>query len=526
VPATDPTSTVLERRNEAQRAKERGNKRFQGRQYERAIEEYTAALELAPEKGHKEVAVFYGNRAQCYSSLSPPKYAEAEADCDRSLEIDPRYVKAMCRRAIAREKQSKIREAFIDFTAAALLSGFSNEVAVEGTERVLKQVATLKAQERLQEPMTSLPSATFISTFIDSFKSHRDLLARPRRQVAPLTAALAADPAPSGAALARLYCERALARMVALEHEAAMEDWSAAVALLPPHADGEFVEWEASDEAATPVLALCMNGMYLHLRGNYAEAMASYDYALQLDPGYIPVLLKRASLWFEKEDLPKALADFSTALEARPDHPDIFCHRGQLYILQNEIASALDDLRKAVDLDPDSILARIQLGMALHRSGQQNEARSTFSAAESRFPDSPEVLNYYGELLLEAQDVEGAASKFRAALKLSDDTFALAHVNLGVLQLHGLQDAAGALQHCEEAIKVDPLCETAHVHMAHLRLQTLDLEGAVSAYDKAVSLLRMKQELVDCYSMREAAAAQLSLLEAQPDIYGDLKYTV
>ena len=39
----------------------------------------------------------------------------------------------------------------------------------------------------------------------------------------------------------------------------------------------------------------------------------------------------------------------------------------------------------------------------------------------------------------------------------------------------------------------------AHVHMAHLCLQKNDLEAAVASYDHAVNLLRMKQELIDCY---------------------------
>ena len=47
----------------------------------------------------------------------------------------------------------------------------------------------------------------------------------------------------------------------------------------------------------------------------------------------------------------------------------------------------------------------------------------------------------------------------------------------------------------EQAIEVDKLCETAHVHMAHLCLQKFDLEGAVRSYDEAVALLRMKQVL-------------------------------
>ena len=35
----------------------------------------------------------------------------------------------------------------------------------------------------------------------------------------------------------------------------------------------------------------------------------------------------------------------------------------------------------------------------------------------------------------------------------------------------------------------------------------------------AIALLRVPQELTECYAMREAVAAQLSLLEAQRDLY-------
>ena len=186
--------------------------------------------------------------------------------------------------------------------------------------------------------------------------------------------------------------------------EKALADWSAAIAMLPPRADSAaplltpadtpasvlppedreslLKEWVAEAEAGRavhPTLALSMHGMFLHLRGNYAEAMACYDYVLHLSPSLVDVLLKRASLWFEKEDLTSALADFETALRAEPQSADVYCHRGQLRILQNELSAALDDLRKAVDLDPDSVLAHIQLGMALHRSSQPTQARSAIA---------------------------------------------------------------------------------------------------------------------------------------------------
>ena len=87
-----------------------------------AIDEYSKAIELSPDPSDKAVSVFYGNRAQCWASLD--KYEEAEQDCMSALAIDPVYVKALCRRAMAREKMGKVDEALLDLTAACMLSGF------------------------------------------------------------------------------------------------------------------------------------------------------------------------------------------------------------------------------------------------------------------------------------------------------------------------------------------------------------------------------------------------------------------
>jgi len=515
---------------EAVKAKERGNKRFQGRQYQLAIDEYSKAIDLSPDPMHKDVSVFYGNRAQCWASLD--KYEEAEQDCVSALAIDPLYVKALCRRAMAREKMGKVEEALLDLTAACMLSGFQNEMATSNTDRLIKEVGRVKAEAKLLQPMTSLPSPFFIATFVDSFKEHRELLATEIRTSAEIDSEI--DGEGSMAGRAALLAEKALAQMAQRQYEEALSTLEAAAELLPPagvpaaaattEENAAQAGWVAAAAAGTakvaPSLALSLLGMLLHLRGNYDDAMARYEQALSLEPASIDVLLKRSSLWFEKEQLPQAHADFDSAIRLDPSHPDIYCHRGQLHMLQNELSAAIADLRKAVKLDPGSMLAAIQLGMALHRNQQPTEARTIFEQAEARFSTSPDVLNYHGELLVETGELDAARGKFELAISVSGGKFALAHVNQGVLLLHEQQDLEGAIALCRRAVEVDPLCETAHVHMAHLCLQKNDLEAAVASYDLAVGLLRMKQELIDCFSMREAAAAQLALLRDQPEVFG------
>ena len=548
-PATDPATE--DQRQQALRAKERGNKRFQGRQYDKAIEEYTAAIELSPDKAHKDVAIFYSNRAHCHQQRDA--FAEAEADASAALAIDATYVKALCRRGFAREKLATaagggravelLEAAVLDMTAACILSGFQNDTATGNTDRLLKELGQRKAEARIKTPMTQLPSDFFIGTFVDSFRCHRERVAAAADAVGAADAAVAAAPA-AGAARGAALGVRATVHMKARRYAAAMADWAAAVEAYDGEGGGA-----AGDGAA---LALEMHGMFLHLLGEYEKAMGRYDRAHALAPRQVSTLLMRSSLWYELEDPKKAHGDMDAALALAPQDADIFCHRGQLCMLLGNNTEAIGDLRKSVRLDGGSVLARIQLGMGLHRSQKQTEAQEVFTDAVTTFPDSPEALNYHGEMLVEMNKIDDARAQFEKAVAVSEGRcahrarleplerarrshadphptnprssrarrrYALAHVNLGVLQMHLDADADAALKSCLHAIAVDPLCETAHVHLAHLHLQRNDLEAAIAAYDRGIALLRVKQELVDCYSMREAAAAQHKLLTEQAAIY-------
>ncbi|KAL3913561.1 MAG: hypothetical protein SGPRY_007939, partial [Prymnesium sp.] len=106
--------------------------------------------------------------------------------------------------------------------------------------------------------------------------------------------------------------------------------------------------------------------------------------AVELSPEAVETLAMRASLHYEKQQLPKAYEDFEKAMKVNKSHPDLFCHRGQFHLLQNQFSQAslsrlyTSDLREAVRLDPDSLLAHVHLGMALHRNNQQSAAIAEF----------------------------------------------------------------------------------------------------------------------------------------------------
>jgi import receptor subunit TOM70 len=103
------------------------------------------------------------------------------ADCDAALKLDPAYIKALKRRAAAREALERDEEAIRDYTAVTLLEAFEppkkvapgkeNETG-EQLERVIKKTADKQAKELLRTRPPQLPSTTFILAYLDAFRPH------------------------------------------------------------------------------------------------------------------------------------------------------------------------------------------------------------------------------------------------------------------------------------------------------------------------------------------------------------------
>lgn len=79
---------------EAVRLKEEGNQAYKNKQYQRAINCYTKAIQLFPSDAN-----FYSNRALSYFNLG--QYAQCVYDCDRATEINPALTKAWKKKASA-----------------------------------------------------------------------------------------------------------------------------------------------------------------------------------------------------------------------------------------------------------------------------------------------------------------------------------------------------------------------------------------------------------------------------------------
>ncbi|XP_060195963.1 protein CLMP1 [Lycium barbarum] len=109
--SVDLDSSIFLKR--AHELKEEGNKRFQAKDYVGALEQYEKALKLRP-KTHPDRAVFHSNRAACLMQMKPIEYDSVISECTMALQVQPRYVRALLRRARAFEAVGKYEMAMQD----------------------------------------------------------------------------------------------------------------------------------------------------------------------------------------------------------------------------------------------------------------------------------------------------------------------------------------------------------------------------------------------------------------------------
>ncbi|ODM16472.1 Mitochondrial import receptor subunit tom-70 [Aspergillus cristatus] len=484
------------RKSYAGKLKAAGNKAYGSKDYNRAIELYGKAIICKPDP------VYYSNRAACYNVMS--EWEKVVEDTTAALQMDSEYVKALNRRAIAYEHLEKYSEALLDFTASCIMDGFSNEMSRNSLERLLKKVAEHKGQAILEAKGKKLPSATFVSNYLQSF--------RPK----PLPEGLedAEDlPEESGKGQLRKGLI-GVSKKTGDGYEEAAAAFEKALEL------GELGEFEA--------LALNMRATFTYLEGNAQGALADLDKSVELQPSLVQSYIKRASLHLELGNKDAAADDFELAITHNKDDPDIYYHRAQLHFILGEFAEAAKDYQKSIDLDRTFIYSHIQLGVTQYKMGSVASAMATFRRSLKNFEDVPDVYNYYGELLLDQQNFSEAIEKFDKAVDMEKqikpmgiNVLPLINKALALFQWkHDFQEAENL---CQKALIIDPECDIAVGTMAQLLLQQGKVSQALKYFERAAELARTEAEIVNAISYAEATRTQLEVQEKYPKLAARLQ---
>ncbi|KAK6461634.1 hypothetical protein DFJ63DRAFT_186262 [Scheffersomyces coipomensis] len=468
--------------------KEDGNNEFKNKKFENAIAFYSAALQL------KIDPIFYSNRSACYAALND--HQNVIADTTEAIKLKPDYTKCVLRRATSYEVLEDYPNAMFDLTALTIYGGFSNKSIEAVLERVLKKHSIKIVENKPKQ--YRLPSASTISSFFGAFVE---------------------DSSPDGiSAESEDVADKYLFEALKEINANTANGYDTADTLLNQAVEAYNTSELTSEspKAGLASIALEYLSSFQFLKNDPAAAAISIEQAINLKPRARSFVI-RALINADASSMNNAIQDFQLAKQLDPNSPDIYYQLGQFHYLQGELADAEANFNKAKELNEDNVYAYIQLACITYKNGGINEATEKFTAAKLKFATSPEVPNYYGEILADKGDIAEACKQFQIAARLQESlpnfsVGALPLINEATLisreSLEKLDDAEKLLL---KACELDPKSELAKISLAQIKLQKDEVDEAILLFEESADLARTFEEKIQATSFAEASKMQMRI---------------
>ncbi|XP_039386753.1 mitochondrial import receptor subunit TOM70 isoform X5 [Mauremys reevesii] len=481
----------------AQAAKNKGNKYFKAGKYEQAIQCYTEAISLCPPEKNIDLSTFYQNRAAAHEQLQ--KWKEVAQDCTKAVELNPKYVKALFRRAKAYEKLDNKKECLEDVTAVCILEGFQNQQSMLLADKVLKLLGKEKAKEKYKNREPLMPSPQFIKSYFSSFTD--DIISQPllkgekSDEDKDKEGEASEVKEKSGYLKAKQYMEE--------------ENYDKIISESTKEID---VKGKYMAEA------LLLRATFYLLIGNANAARPDLDQVISMEDANVKLranaLIKRGSMYMQQQQPMLSTQDFNMAADIDPQNADVYHHRGQLKILLDQVEEAVEDFDECIRLRPDSALAQAQKCFALYRQAytgnnplQVQAAMKGFEDVIKIFPRCAEGYALYAQALTDQQQFGKADEMYDKCIDLEPDN-ATTYVHKGLLQLQWKQDLDKGLELISKAIEIDNKCDFAYETMGTIEVQRGNLDKAIEMFNKAINLAKSEMEMAHLYSLCDAAYAQ------------------
>jgi tetratricopeptide (TPR) repeat protein len=255
-------------------------------------------------------------------------------------------------------------------------------------------------------------------------------------------------------------------------------------------------------------------GNALDAAGRTAEALASYDKALQLNPNYARACYNKGESMLRMGQNAAALELFERALRIQPAYPKALKAKGDALAQAGRSDAAIAAYQEALKWQSDDSAAANNLGIALLGAGRVSEAIERFEAALRVEPRDAKAHSNLGYAFSKVGRVEMAVEHFEAAVRLEPD-FAEAHGNYAVVLARAgrLTDAIGEYR---KVVTLKPDDVVANYSLGNTYARTGELLPAVAAYQEA---LKYRPEYPEAHNNLGTVLRRLGRLDEARDHY-------
>ncbi len=170
-------------------------------------------------------------------------------------------------------------------------------------------------------------------------------------------------------------------------------------------------------------------GLALDEKGQPDAAIAEYEKALQIQPGYAEAHNDLGNALAGVGRLTEAIAQYQKALELVPGLPQVHNNLGTALAQNGQLTEAIAHFQKAIEIDPDMAGAHLNFGHALLQMGQPDEAIPHLLKALEIRPDFVDADKQLADLFFQRGQLDDAITHYRRVLERKPDD-AEARLNL------------------------------------------------------------------------------------------------
>ncbi|MBW4674282.1 MAG: tetratricopeptide repeat protein [Desmonostoc geniculatum HA4340-LM1] len=230
-------------------------------------------------------------------------------------------------------------------------------------------------------------------------------------------------------------------------------------------------------------------GLAQYQLGNYDAAIADYSQAIQINIHDAKSYNKRGLTLYQIGRLEEAINDYTQAIRINPNLAVAYKNRAEARSHIGDNQGAIEDYTQAIKINPDYADAYKNRGIARYLLGTP----PVFSQAIKINPQDALAYKNRGNARSDLGDFQGAIEDYTKAIEINPN-YIDAYYNRGNAR-SDLGDFAGAFEDYTQAIQINSNYADAYYNRGNIRLEMADKQGAIEDFQKAADIYRKEGKL-------------------------------
>jgi tetratricopeptide (TPR) repeat protein len=230
-------------------------------------------------------------------------------------------------------------------------------------------------------------------------------------------------------------------------------------------------------------------GRIFEANGQYDQASAAYQRALESDPGFGVARLAMLQSDIARGKVGSTVADLKKLAESMPGSGEAHQLVGEQMLRKGETGEAIPVLEKAMQLTPGSAVGWALLGRAYQFNRRYDEAVNAFKKAVELAPTNTQYRTDLGLFMGIAGQHEAGAAELKKVTATPGYKDAAAWVNLGwIYRNMKPPKTAESIAAYKKALEIDPKEEQSALGLGWAYSYTKSWDESIAAFNRAIQI--------------------------------------